>query len=200
MKGGKPLKNKGVAPIWTIVTTKEISEILGFDSRRIQQLADIGAVVRVAHGKYDLPASVQAYVEYKAGRVKQQSEGEIDNSVETALWTRARKEKVQLEVQIIKGELHRSEDVERVMNTMLGGFRARLLSLPTKIAPKLLGKTDINVVKELLKEAVHEAMNELSNYDPHVFFGISKDKMFLEDEENVDMEERRNSSRESTKE
>lgn len=168
-----------------IVTTQQISEIFGMTPRNIQLLTQKGVFVKVAHGKYDLRRSIKKYVESlveKAGP----EEGEIDNQKETGLWTRARREKAELEVKIIKGDLHRSVDVERIMNDMLGAFRGRLLSLPSKIAPQLLGMTEIPVIKETLKEAVHETMTELANYDPHVFYDTSNDRMFLDTEEDED--------------
>lgn len=165
-----------------IVSTQEISEILGLHPRRIQQLSNEGALIKVAHGKFDLPRSIGRYIDFQIEKVKVNSD-ELDNNVEMAKWTRARREKTELEVKIIKGELHRSIDVERVMNDMLGAFRGRLLSLPTKIAPQLVALKDIPKIKDKLKEAVYEAMNELSDYDPLVFYDYSNDKMFIEDEE-----------------
>lgn len=168
-----------------IVTTQQISEIFGMTPRNIQLLTQKGVFVKVTHGKYDLRRSIKKYAESlveKAGP----EEGEIDNQKETGLWTRARREKAELEVKIIKGELHRSVDVERIMNDMLGAFRARLLSLPSKLAPQLLGMTDIPLIKGKLKEAVYEAINELSNYDPLVFYDTSNDRMFLESDEDED--------------
>lgn len=176
------MARKGFEDSEYIISTAKISEIFGYDPRRIQQLTHEGALVRVGHGKFDLRKSIQAYIEYKVGK-ETPDEDEIDNAKETAKWTKARREKAELEVAIIRGELHRSKDVERVMNDMLGAFRARLLSLPTKMAPQVIGKTDLAEVKDVLKLAVIEAMNELSNYDPNVFYDYSTDKMFLEDEE-----------------
>lgn len=164
-----------------IVSAAEISLILGVSSSRIRQLFQENALVRVSHGKYDLPASISAYINYLTSRDK--GETEIDKNEEEALWTRARRQKTELELQIMMGELHRSGDVKRVMNDMLGTFRAKLLSLPTKTAPQLLGKTEIPAIKEKLKEAVFEAMAELSDYDPHIFYDYSKDKLYLEDGE-----------------
>ncbi|PAQ15058.1 hypothetical protein CD798_08425 [Bacillaceae bacterium SAOS 7] len=169
-----------------IVTTAEISEILGLTTRRIQQLAKEGALVRSSHGKFDLPASISSYIDYLVE--KNQTDEELDKTTEEALWTRARRKKAELELQIMRGELHRSEDVQRVMNDMLGAFRARLLALPTKMAPQVVGKTEIPPIKDILKSAVYEAMNELSDYDPHVFYDHSKDKMLLEDED-LELEE-----------
>lgn len=172
-----------------IVTTQQISEIFGMTPRNIQLLTNKGVFVKVAHGKYDLRESIKKYVESlleKAGP----ADGEIDNHKENGLWIRARREKTELEVKIIKGELHRSVDVERVMNDMLGAYRARLLSLPSKMAPQLIAHTDIPIIKDKLKDAILEAMQELANYDPHVFYDTSSDRMFLEkdDEDSLEME------------
>jgi phage terminase Nu1 subunit (DNA packaging protein) len=178
------LKNKDSDKNTLVATTKEISAMLGLSDRRIRQLADEGALVRISHGKFDLPASIQTYIKFLVEKEKPDSE--LNKSDEEALWTRARRQKTELELQIMRGELHRSGDVESVMNDMLGAFRARLLSLPSKIAPQMQGKTEIPAIKEILKDAVHEALNELSDYDPDAFFDYSKDKLYLDEEEIIE--------------
>ncbi|MDA5559180.1 hypothetical protein PJK55_00420 [Exiguobacterium sp. MMG028] len=165
------------------VTTAEISEIFGISTRRVQQLAKDGVFVRVGHGQFDLPASINSFIEYRLDDTKE--EGVLDKSTEEAMWTRARRQKTELELQIMRGDLHRSEDVRRVMNDMLGAFRARILSIPSKFSPRLVGLTEIPPIKVVLKQAVHEALDELSDYDPMVFYDISKDKMLLEDADEV---------------
>ncbi|WP_035387842.1 hypothetical protein [Exiguobacterium sp. NG55] len=165
------------------VTTAEISEIFGISTRRVQQLAKDGVFVRVGHGQFDLLASINSFIEYRLDDTKE--EGVLDKSTEEAMWTRARRQKTELELQIMRGDLHRSEDVRRVMNDMLGAFRARILSIPSKFSPQLVGLTEIPPIKVVLKQAVHEALEELSDYDPMVFYDISKDKMLLEDADEV---------------
>ena len=72
---------------------------------------------------------------------------------------------------------------------MLMAFRQRSLSLPTKVAPQLIMVEDIQAIKDILKVAIIELLTELKDYDPAVFYEISKDKMFLdEEEENEDDE------------
>ncbi|WP_185766795.1 type IV toxin-antitoxin system AbiEi family antitoxin domain-containing protein [Niallia circulans] len=180
-----PRKESG--EIAKVVTTAEISEILGVSKRRIQQFADDGALVRLSRGYYDLPQSINKFIEYQISKALP-SDSKIDKEEEMALWTRAKKEKTQLEVQIIKGELHRSEDVKRIMNDMLIAFRQKTLSLPSKMAPQLIMVEDLQVIKDLLKNSVIELLTELKDYDPSVFYEISKDKMFLngEDEDEDD--------------
>lgn len=178
----KPLSDKDLKGKTVVVSTAEISEILGLSDRRIRQLEKEGALVKIGRGKYDLKASVQRYIEY----IKEQgekTEEELDLTREKTLLTRANRQKVELELQIMRGELHRSEDVRCVMNNMLGAFRARVLAIPSKTAPQLLAQTDLAVVQDIIKKEVYEALQELSEYDPHVFYAQSKDKLAIDTEE-----------------
>ena len=144
------MAQKSSEDLGLIVSTKKISEILGVTTRRIQQLTDEGALVRMARGQYDLPASIKKYIEHQIEKVT--PDEEIDNALENALWTRERRKKTELEVKIIKGELHRSQDVKRVMNDMLMAFRQKALAMPTKFASQLVMIEDLSVIKDILKK------------------------------------------------
>jgi phage terminase Nu1 subunit (DNA packaging protein) len=186
----KPLSDKDLKSKPVVVTTAEISEIFGLSDRRVQQLVKEGALVKVSRGKYDLKASVQRYIEYIKEQA-QKTEEELDLTKEKTLLTRANRQKVELELQIMRGELHRSEDVRRVMNDMLGAFRARILAIPSKVAPRLIAQTNAAVIQNIVRNEVYEALQELSEYDPHMFYAHSKDKLALgneEDDEEVDEE------------
>lgn len=161
-----------------IVSTKQLSEIIGVSTRRINQLEAEGAFAKIAHGKFDLALSIRRYIEFLTQKPKEE---ELNKTKEEALWTKARRQKAELELAIMKGELHRSEDVKRVMNKMLSAFRARILSIPSKTASQLVSQTEIPVIKEILKSAVYEALTELSEYDPHVFYAESRDKISLDE-------------------
>jgi phage terminase Nu1 subunit (DNA packaging protein) len=171
---------KGLKGNEYIVTTKQISEILSLSTRRIQQLANENALVKTGRGRFDLPASITSYINYLID--KERPDEELSKYEEEAKWVKARRQKTELELQIMKGELHRSEDVKRVLNNMLGGFRGKLLAIPSKTAPQLVGETEITPIKEKLKESIYEAMDELSEYDPNVFYDQSKDKIYLDDD------------------
>lgn len=164
-----------------VVTTSELSEILSLSTRRIGQLEKDGALTKIQRGKYDLVASVQSYIDYRLE--KERGDDELDAKVETALWTRARRQKTELELNILKGEVHRSQDVKRVMNNMLTGFRTRILAIPTRVSSQLIGQQDIALVQDKLKKVLHEALNELKDYDPNVFYAESKDKLSIEEDE-----------------
>lgn len=163
-----------------LVSTDEICEIMGLSSRRIQQLVGEKAIVRASHGKYDLVASVRSFVEYQKNQLIAE-DPDLDKLKEETLWIRARRLKSEAEYKIMSGNLHRSEDVEQVMNKMMEFFRSQLLSLPTRTAPKVIGEADINAIRKILKDDVRELMQFLSDYDPNVFYEQSSDKIYVED-------------------
>lgn len=164
-----------------MVGTSELAEIMGLTDRRIRQLEQAEIIHKVSRGRFHLPTVIQEYVRWLKGQAAESDE-KIDLTKEKTLLTRANRLKAELELQIMRGELHRSEDVRRVMNDMLGAFRARCLSIPTKVAPRVVGQTDLAVVQDLIKREVHEALLELSDYDPDVFYARSKDKLVLDDD------------------
>lgn len=172
--GRKDLKEVGY-----IVSSEDISKIFGVTTARIRQLAKEKAVVRVGHGKYDLAKSFQAYIKYLESKKNEV----LDKAEEEAKWTRARREKTELQVQVMKGELHRSEDVERVLNNMLGNFRGKLLAFPPKMAARVAGKTDLTEIRDILKSGINEAMTELIEYDPKDFYS---DDVVQDDDDDLD--------------
>ncbi|MGI6436396.1 MAG: hypothetical protein ACOX0F_13805 [Syntrophomonadaceae bacterium] len=184
-------------------TTSELAKILGVSDRRVQQLVTMGAFPRLDRGKYDLPTVVQSYISFIRSQYENVCTEELDLRTEKALLTRAQRKKVELELKIMQGELHRSEDVRQVMNDMLGAFRARCLSIPTKAAPRVKGK-DLAAVKDVLKKEIYEALSELADYDPEVFYKQSKDKLVVEDleadNEKKPVERKRQNGRKKTKE
>ncbi|OQP00866.1 hypothetical protein B1689_07545 [Geobacillus sp. 44C] len=164
-----------------VVSTSELAEILNLSDRRIQQLVKNEIISKISRGKFYLPTTVQEYISWIKAQMADSDE-ELDLKKEKTLLTRANRQKVELELQIMRGELHRSEDVRRVMNDMLSAFRARCLAIPSKAAPRLQGQTDLAVIQDVIKKEVYEALTELSEYDPEVFYSYSKDKLVLDDE------------------
>lgn len=174
------MKNKVLSKDIYTVSTKEICEILGLSERRIQQLAKEEILIRISHGKYDLPTSIQKYIDY----IKEQSKTgeELDKVTEETLLVRVRRQKAEIELDIMQGNVHLSEDVEKVMNDMLSSFRAQVLVIPGKAAPQLIGMTEIEPIKAILKNYIHEALQEMSEYDPAAFYNKSKSNITVEEE------------------
>lgn len=184
------------------ITTKDISaitvnssnleKIIGVSDRRIRQLAEEGIVVRAAHGRYKLMDSITNYIlnlkvamEADGTRTP---DGELNLEEEKAIHERVKRHISELKLQVMKGDLHKSEDVECIMTDMLVSVRTKLLSMPAKLAPLLVARNDIDYIRKAINREVLEALNELKDYNPKDFRSneFAADDEDAEDYEDID--------------
>lgn len=156
------------------VNSAALEKIIGVSDRRIRQLAEENIIIRAAKGRYKLMDSVTNYILTLKVQMEANNadslDGEIDLEEERAIHERVKRHISELKLQTMKGELHKSEDVERVMMDMLASVRAKLLSMPTKLAPILVSRGDIDFVRNTINREVMEALNELKDYNPKEFY------------------------------
>lgn len=165
MKEEKQDQKKSIAQFGSA----EIAQILGIGVRRLQQLTKEGVIPKITHGKYEIAEVVIAFLNWKVSQFENAQEDDLNLRKERTLLTRVQRKKAEHELAIMKGELHKSEDVERVMNDMLSSFRARCLVIPNRAGPLVVNKS-IEEARTLLKAEIHEALQELSDYDPDKFY------------------------------
>lgn len=166
------------------VNSAALSEIIGVSDRRIRGLAEENIIIRAAKGRYSLVPSLKNYIL----TIKMQSElrngenadDELDLEKEKAIHEKVKRHISELKLKTMNGELHKSDDVERVMMDMLTSVRTRLLSMPSKLAPLLVSRTDTGYIKETINKEVLEALNELKDYNPKEFY--SEDYVDVNDE------------------
>lgn len=173
------------------VNSATLEKILQVSDRRIRQLAEENIIVRAAKGRYKLMESISNYiltlkVSLEAGN-SQAADGEIDLEEEKAIHERVKRHISELKLLTMQGELHKSEDVERVMTDMLMSIKTKLLSMPSKLAPILVSRNDIDFVKRTINSEVLEVLNELKEYNPKDFY----DDEYIDkgdDDEDIDEE------------
>ncbi len=157
------------------VNSATLEKIIGVSDRRIRQLAEEGIVIRAAKGRYKLKDSIMNYILTLKVAMEaagtDSPDGELDLEEEKAIHERVKRHISELKLQVMKGELHRSGDVERVMTDMLVSIRARLLAMPTKLAPLLVARNDVGYIRTAINREVLEALNELKDYNPKDFHG-----------------------------
>lgn len=153
-----------------IVTSKVIGEIIGTTDKWVRQLAYEGKIPKHESGSYELVPTIKAYINYiKVGNDAQKGSDKSKLDKEKYLHEKAKREKAELILGEMKGELHDAAIVEEVVTNMLSNFRAKLLSIPPKTAPILLGVDSIPEIQEILETKIYEALKELSEYDPEIF-------------------------------
>lgn len=172
------------------VSGKTLGKILNVTDRRIRQYAEEGVIEKASRGKYMLLPSIQKYIaSLKANNEADQmheQQGELNYDDEHAKHEVIKRKIAEIQLAKIQGEVHAAEDVRIVMENMLSNFKARLLGVPSKMAPSLLARNEINVIQNLLEGELNEVLEELADYDPAVF--LSEDYIELDDEEDEDYE------------
>lgn len=166
--------SKKVTNIDNITVSAEVlGNMFGVSDRRIRQMAEEGIVARAAKGRYRLVESIKSYLLTlklaAEGVGVELADGEIDIDEEKALHERVKRHISELKLQIMKGELHKAEDVELVMTDMLTAFKVKMMGIPSKAAP-VLENRDTAFIKERLTSEVMEALNELKDYEPKLFY------------------------------
>jgi len=80
----------------------------------------------------------------------------------------AEAEIAELELAKIRGTLCMTEDVVKAWESVLHACKAKFLSLPTKVAPVVANESDTSKVKNVIEQAIREALTELANYQPEI--------------------------------
>jgi len=146
----------------TAADVNTIAEVFGLTPRSIQNLEKQGIAVRVAHGQYDLVASVRNYI------TSLQAEASPEDSEFAVARTRvyrARAEILEAQSQALRGQLHDAELVKEVVTEGISDIRAKFLAIPTRLAPILADEPDPAKCSEIIKNAIYEALTECSKYN-----------------------------------
>ena len=89
--------------------------------------------------------------------------GHLDAAQEQALYSRAKRELVQLELEHKRGELIPADEIETFIVGLLSMVRTRLLSIPTKAAPEAHGSESIAECERIIRIHVTEALEALAD-------------------------------------
>ena len=142
-----------------LYTSKVVAQWLCLTERRVRQLRDEGVISEARPGLYELQPTVAKYITYLGGA------GKESLTQERMKLTKAKREAAELENELRRGEVHRTEDIEQGIKTIFLNIRSRFLALPAKLSPTLaeLGGDQTAIFDELKKE-IEEILEEMSDY------------------------------------
>lgn len=160
-----------------------IARLFDISVRRVQQLTQEGILPTVAVRnesgrkvkRYELIPTVQRYVKYlsdKAYGRNEKTESLEEGKLEKEVRIKdARAQKLEIELSELKGDMHRSEDVEAVTNEMVYTIRAALLSLPGRLAVDTCNAETPAEASDIIREEVYQILTLLAEheYDPEVY-------------------------------
>lgn len=158
----------------TVVNKQALAEILGKSERTLTTWQKQGMPIaqdgsRGQSNLYDTAEVIDWLVQREiTSRIQDHGSAEAfyDYEAERARLTHHQANKASLEEQVLEGRLIEADVVERVWGDMVSSFRAKVLAVPTKAAHQFLALNDLNDAQDLLKDHLHEALAELSDYDP----------------------------------
>ena len=145
-------------------------------------------------GKYAVVPCVIAYIKYLRGLID--GEGG-DYMVEKTRLTKAQATKTEIETNRLKGDLISVTDAERGWGALLGAFRAKMITIPSRAALAVQKKSEYQAEK-ILTEMIYEALTELSNWNPNEAIWLDEAEV-ESDEKDKDKEKDKEKSKKTTK-
>lgn len=154
-----------------MATQLELSDFIGISTKQIRNLQNKGILPpKLADGTFDGPKTVQAYIDYrvrisrKNGAEKSElGEKKTTYEEEKIRLTKAQADKVEIEVQKELRQLIPAEEVATYFEETGMRLRSKLMTLPTKLSPRLLSQDEIAVIEDILAVEIKDALSELSN-------------------------------------
>jgi len=140
---------------------KTISKLLMLTDRRVQQLAAEGHIPKGERGQYELVPVVQGYIKYLRDRAINGDVGEDGD--DRARLMKAKADIAQFEAERLSGQMLLREDVDAAVTGAFARVRARMIGIPSKVAPLVAAEENPAEVEGTIRRAVYDALNELAD-------------------------------------
>lgn len=138
------------------ITAHEAASFLNLPERSFYRLVETGVIPKAGDGEYILGEVVESYW-------RNQFDSEGLKAAQTRLVT-AQAELKEAELAENRGELHRASAIAKVWADNVLNAKKKLLAIPTKIPPMLVGQ-DVQTIRKKLEEEIKESLRELADYD-----------------------------------
>jgi len=135
--------------------TADKAEALGITERYIQKLTKLG----ILPATNDPKKITLAYVRYK----ESQGGGKSDLIEERIRLTRIQADQKEWDLKVSQGEYLHLDSAMALWGQVIQGIRSRLLSIPSKLAPLVIGCNGLSEIKEVSEKMIHEVMTEIAN-------------------------------------
>lgn len=142
-----------------------LAKLFNLTPVRIQQLAKLGHVVKTAHGRYDLWASVSGYIRFLQERCNGKGVSGTDYERARTRLVMAQAEDAEVKAALTKGTAHDADIIREMLADMIHRTKTRLQAVPIKAAAQLESCGTAGERKAMLEAMVNEALHELSDYD-----------------------------------
>lgn len=152
--------------------TDFLASYFGISARRVQQLAQdniIPSVKEKGNYYFDPPIAIKKYITYlqdalnkKSKNTEEQETKKLD--VEIRL-KEAKASYAEMELNELKGKMHRSEDVQALIEDLAATIKGMIAGLPGRLAMDVVNLETAAEVSDVIEKACYEILNQLSEYE-----------------------------------
>lgn len=150
------------------LTKKELSTLAGYSYRRLHDIdtalpkeKKLFVKSEANEKKFDLALFVQRWAAYNAGN--DMSDPDAEELLEKARHARLKADKLEIEVDRLRGQYVDIGDVERAWMEIVSVAANRLNSMPQKLAPTLVMIADADVIEDMIEREVRDVMNSIAD-------------------------------------
>jgi phage terminase Nu1 subunit (DNA packaging protein) len=146
------------------VSSADLATLLGITKRSINALAERGVLPRQADGQFALAESLRAYVTHREDVVAAEDATSDYGKARAELY-QEKAEMARMQREKIQGKLLDADEVFKTWASLVTVMKQRLLNIPTKLAPRLLGKRHAAEIETLIRAEIYEALEALANME-----------------------------------
>lgn len=148
-----------------------LARYLRTTENEIMALEKAGVLSSTGNGKNKRFYTAQAIREYcdhlrkrAKGYKDRKEEKDLEKLKEEVRYKEAKAELKEIELQILKGEAHTSEDVEYFINKLVFGIRPILTALPGRLAMDTAEETDEKKMSQIIDKEITQIRKSLREY------------------------------------
>jgi phage terminase Nu1 subunit (DNA packaging protein) len=145
------------------ISAEDLARLIDVTPSRLAILANEGVLPKNRHGRYPMPASVQAYVRYL--RENTGDGGDRSLSKQRARLTKSKADIAEMERERVMGAMIPTNEVIAMNTAIATTVRTRMLAIASKFAPRLVMIKHANEVEAILRPGIEEGLEELSRLD-----------------------------------
>ena len=163
-----------------------IARLFGKTVRRVQQLTQDGILPteETPEGRrYDLLPTITRYIKYLEDRANKGQPQSLTEKAEKKLdaeikYKQAKADKAKLELDELKGTMHRAEDIEKITNELVFAVRSMLLAMPGRVAMDLANINTAPEVSNYMARHVAVLLDELATheYNPDAYAQLVRER------------------------
>jgi phage terminase Nu1 subunit (DNA packaging protein) len=153
-------------PVIETVNATELGRVLGISRASISNLGSEGVLPHAGRGLYDLASAVQAYIRHRLLQAGAADVGTKSLVAERSRLAKLKADAAERDARVEAGELVDVKDVETAWLSVVNAAYARLLTIPSKVSPRVITFKTAAEAQALLQKELYAALSGLAAGPP----------------------------------